>query len=160
MRKDGKNAKNGGHGNGHGHVTEVPDVSHIKNIDVTHEMSDVSVSSVLKFVAGLTVMTVAVFGLMWALFYLLNWQAQKKDQAMPPGPMAMTEQERLPPDPKLQAAPGFGVKLENGQWVSLESDKMPGQPQAEYGVLRQQWEEVLRKGKVDPSGKVVVLPIR
>ena len=37
---------------------------------------------------------------------------------------------------------------------------MPGQPQAEYGVLRQQWEEVLRKGKVDPSGRVVVLPIR
>ena len=36
--------------NGHdaGHVTETPDVSHIKNIDVTHEASDVSVSGILS----------------------------------------------------------------------------------------------------------------
>ncbi len=44
-----------GNGNDDRHVTETPDVSHIKNPDVTHEASDVSVSGVAKFVGALTV---------------------------------------------------------------------------------------------------------
>ncbi|HCX28809.1 MAG TPA: hypothetical protein DHU55_03415 [Blastocatellia bacterium] len=140
-------------GNGHGHITETPDVSHIKNVDVTHEASDVNVGGILKFVLGLTIFAVFVQVLMWGMFRLLNAQEERKDP--PSGPMAMTEQERRPPDPKLQAAPGFGVKLENGQWVPLEN----GKPQAEYRVLRGQWEEVLKEGVRDQSGKVVGLPI-
>ncbi len=123
--------------NGHGHVTETPDVSHIKNIDVTHEASDVSVSGILKFVVGLTVFAVVVFVLMWGLFRFFNAEEQGKEP--PPGPMAMTEQERRPPDPKLQAAPGFGVKLGNGQWVPLELKE----PQAEYSVLSAEWQRRL-----------------
>ena len=73
-------------GNGHGHVTETPDVSHIKNIDVTHEASDVSVSALLKFVVGLTVMTVVVSVLMWGLFRFFNRRREKEPK---PGPMAM-----------------------------------------------------------------------
>jgi hypothetical protein len=119
------------------HATETPDVSHIKNPDVTHEASDVSVSGVLKFVLALTVMTAAVFVLMWGLFRLLN--AQESEKEPDPGPMAMKDIERLPPDPKLQAARGFGVKLENGQWVPLENRE----PEAEYVVLRDQWERRL-----------------
>jgi len=115
-----------------------PDVSHIKNPDVTHEASDVNVSGVAKFVLGLTVMGVAVFVLMWALFGFLS--VQEEEKAPKPGPMAMSPQERLPPDPRLQAAPGFGVKLENGEWVPLETRE----PQAEYRVLREQWERKLK----------------
>src|SRR5712691_4268579 len=140
-------------GNDHGHLTETPDVSHIKNLDVTHEASDVSVSGVLKFVVALTILGVVVFVLNWAVFKFLNAQEQKKEPQ--PGPMAMTEQERLPPEPRLQAAKGFGVKLQNGQWVNLEKRE----PQAEYRVLRQQWEQVLSEGSRDHSGKVVGLPI-
>lgn len=139
--------------NGHGHLTETPDVSHIKNIDVTHEASDVSVSGILKFVVGLTVFAVVVHVLMWGMFRFLNSQEAGKEP--PPGPMAMTEQERRPPDPKLQSAPGFGVKLENGQWVPLENRE----PQAEYRVLREQWDQTLREGGRDQSGKIVGLPI-
>lgn len=128
-------------GNGHKrhdlHVTETPDVSHIKNLDVTHEASDISVSGVLKFVLGLSIMTVAVFVLMWAMFRLMY--AQEAEKEPDPGPMAMSPQERLPPDPKLQAAPGFGVKLENGEWVPLDQRE----PEAEYRVLREQWERQL-----------------
>lgn len=126
-------------GNGHDprHVTETPDVSHIKNLDVTHEASDVSVSGVAKFVLGLTVLGVVVFVLMWGMFRFLDTQEEEKTPK--PGPMAMTPQERLPPDPRLQAAPGFGVKLENGQWVPLEKRE----PEAEYRVLREQWERQL-----------------
>src|SRR6185437_9322595 len=98
------------------HVTETPDVSHLKNQDVTHEASDVNISGILKFVMGLTVLGAVVFVLMWGMFRLLNAQeAEKEPEA---GPMAMTEEERLPPEPRLQAAKGFGVKRENGEWVN------------------------------------------
>lgn len=124
-------------GNGHGrlHVTETPDVSHIKNLDVTHEASDVSVSGIAKFVAGLTVLCIVVFVLMGGMFRFLN--AQEKEP--PAGPMAMSEEERLPPPPRLQAARGFEVKLENGETVKLENRE----PEAEYRVLRDQWERRL-----------------
>jgi hypothetical protein len=127
-------------GNGHGrlHVTETPDVSHIKNVDVTHEASDVSVSGIAKFVAGLTVLCAFVFVLMWGMFRVLN--AQETEKEPDPGPMAMTEQERLPPPPRLQAAKGFGVQLENGETVNLELRE----PEAEYRVLREQWEHDLK----------------
>ena len=141
--------------NGHGHITETPDVSHIKNVDVTHELSDVNVPVLLKFVLGLTVMTIGVYLLMWLLFGFFNKQEAKKELESAPGPMAMTEQESLPPEPRLQAAPGFGVKLENGQWVTLEKRE----PQAEYQALREQWQRLLTEGAKDPSGKPINLPI-
>jgi hypothetical protein len=119
------------------HVTETPDVSHIKNVDVIHEVSDVNISGILKFVLGLTVLSVFVFLLMWGLFRLLN--AQETEREPKAGPMAMTEQERLPPEPRLQAAKGFGVKQENGKWVNLENKE----PEAEYRSLREQWDRRL-----------------
>jgi hypothetical protein len=140
-------AKHNGNGHDRRHVTETPDVSHIKNLDVTHEESDVSVSVIAKFVLGLSVLGVVVFVLMWGLFRFLDTQEEEK--APKPGPMAMSPQERLPPDPRLQAAPGFGVKLENGEWVPLEKRE----PEAEYRVLREQWERDL-KCSMEPASSV------
>ena len=127
-------------GNGHEklHITETPDVSHIKNPDVTHEASDVSVSGVAKFVLALTVLGVVVFVLMWGMFRLLSAQETQKEP--PAGPMAMNPTERLPPPPRLQAAPGFEVKLKSGETVSLEKKE----PEAEYNVLLAQWENELK----------------
>lgn len=138
-----------------GHITDLPDVSYIKNIDVTHEASDVSVEGILKFVVGLTLMTAAVCVLMWALFKLLDSQVVKKNVQAQPGPMAMSEHERLPPEPRLQSAPGFGVKLESGDTVNLELSA----PQSEYWALKAQWEQVLANGKKDQSGRQVAIPI-
>jgi hypothetical protein len=137
-------------GNGHDprHVTETPDVSHIKNLDVTHEASDVSVSGVLKFVLGLTVLTAVVFVLMWGMFRFLY--AQETEKEPDPGPMAMTPQERLPPEPRLQAARGFGVTLENGERVPLDKRE----PEAEYRVLREQWERQLKCEDLNRHGEV------
>jgi hypothetical protein len=140
-------------GNAHGHITETPDVSHIKNVDVTHEASDVNISGIVKFAVGLTIFGIVIQVLMWGMFNFLSAQQRRKEP--PPGPMAMTEQERLPPEPRLQAAKGFGVKLENGQWVPLENRE----PQAEYQVLREQWERTLNEGARDQFGNVVGLPI-
>jgi hypothetical protein len=69
--------------------------------------------------------------------------------------MALTKEERLPPEPRLQAAPGFAITTEDGQRRSLEKDI----PQREYEVLRKQWEENLKTGLKDQSGKVVGMPI-
>jgi hypothetical protein len=128
--------------NGHKvHVTETPDVSHIKNESVTHETSDVNVGGILKFVIGLTIFGIIVNVLMWGMFRVFNAQEQTKEP--PKGPMAMTQEERLPPEPRLQAAPGFGVKLANGEWVPLDQRE----PEAEYRVLREQWERQLYCGR-------------
>jgi hypothetical protein len=141
-------------GNGHDrlHVTETPDVSHIKNLDVTHEASDVDVAGVLKFVLALSVLGVAVFVLMWAMFRFLYAQAEKEPN---PGPMAMKPEERLPPDPRLQAAKGFGVKLETGEWVNLENRE----PEAEYRVLREQWERQLHCKSMEGNTSANCTPI-
>ena len=136
---------------GNGHRTETPDVSHIRNVEVTHETSDINVRAVLTFAAVLTMATIAVGLGIVLLFNFFNAQQAKEPK---PGPMAR-DKERLPPEPRLQAARGFGVKLENGQTVSLEL----AAPQEEYRVLRRQWEENLRTGLKDQSGNVVGMPI-
>lgn len=137
---------------GNGHKTETPDVSHIRNVEVTHEPSDVSVRGVLMFVVVLTIATASVCVGMWLLFRYLNAQEAKAPQ---PGPMALQGKDRLPTGPRLQAAPGFELKLENGQTKELKL----APPQAEYQLLREQWEENLKTGLKDQSGKVVGMPI-
>ena len=144
--------KSNGH-KGDGHRTETPDVSHIRNVEVTHEASDVNVRAVLTFVVVLTVATATVsFGL-WFLFRFFD--AQEARQEPKRGPMALSQNERLPPEPRLQAAPGFAVTLENNQRVSLEKDV----PQAEYKALRLQWESALRGELKDQSGNPISIPI-
>src|SRR5215470_8410716 len=137
---------------GDGHRTETPDVSHIRNVEITHETSDVNVRAVVTFIGVLTISTIIIsFGLTF-LFKFFNAQEAKSPR---PGPMALSKEERLPPEPRLQSAPGFQLKLENGQTVNLEKSI----PQAEYRALRQQWEENLKTGLKDKSGNVVGMPI-
>ena len=96
------------------HLTETPDTSHIKNIDVTHEKSDVRISAIAKFVFALIVLMVVSFVLMWAMFRIL--QKQNVDPAR--SPMALKDEERLPPEPRLQSAPGFASDLKETDAVS------------------------------------------
>src|SRR5258706_1947800 len=118
--------RNNGNRHDQHHATETPDVSHIKNPHVTHEAGDVNVSGILKFVMGLTVLGVVVFVLMWGMFRLLNAQeAEKEPEA---GPLAMTEEGRLTPEPRLPGADGVWIKRENGERVNLEKKE----PEAEY----------------------------
>lgn len=137
---------------GNGHKTETPDVSHIRNVEVTHEASDVSVLGVGTFVLVLTIATIVISIGMWVLFRYFNAQAAKE---RPPGPMALSQAERLPPEPRLQAAPGFEVTLENGEKVDLRNKP----PQSEYRVLREEWEKALHGELKDQSGNPVSIPI-
>src|ERR1044071_5185567 len=96
-----------------GHKTVTPDVSHIRNVEVAHERSDVSVRGVMTFVVVLTISTIFIGIGGSLLFAYFNAQEAKEPG---PGPMALTKKEdRLPPEPRLQSAPGFEVTLESGQ---------------------------------------------
>ena len=146
------------------HVTETPDVSYIKNVDVTHEVSDVYISAIAKFVIGLFLLMVASFFLMWVLFRAL----EAKIEETPASPMALTQKDRLPPEPRLQGAPGFAEELErNPPAVKKEGSGSPitlkeGQPKDplwEIRILRDHWNDVLENGPIDQSGKRYGMPI-
>ena len=146
------------------HVTETPDVSHIKNVDVTHEVSDVYISAIAKFAIGLFVLMVASFFLMWVLFRAF----ESKIEEPPASPMALTEKERLPPEPRLQGAPGFAEDLEKKAPAAKKEETGPaitiGEPQPkdplwEIKILREDWNDVLEHGPVDQSGKRYGMPI-
>ncbi len=136
------------------HRTETPDVSHIRNVEVTHERSDVNVGAIVKFVLLLTLLTVVVYVLMWGMFRLFNAQAQKEPA---PGPMAMSEAERLPPEPRLQGAQGFGSELAKA--AGENDSKAPRDPEWEIRVLYQLWEDNLKNGLRDANGNVVGMSI-
>jgi hypothetical protein len=148
-----------------GHVTETPDVSHIKNVDVNHEISDVNVPGIVKFLVGLSVLTVVTFVLMWGMFRAL----EKKVKEPPRSPMALTEKDRLPPEPRLQGAPGFAEDLEKTTAVKKEEvapapaitpgAPLPNDPLYEIKVLRRHWDDVLANGPADQSGRRYGMPI-
>jgi hypothetical protein len=142
-------------------VTETPDVSYIKNVDVTHETSDVYIADIAKFVVGLSVLTIAVFFLTWGLF-----RAFESRVAEPPrSPMALSDKERLPAEPRLQGAPGFGEQL--GKTADARQQKLPAEtegqkpkgPRWEIEELQKQWQDVLDHGPIDQNGKRYGMPI-
>src|ERR1044072_801985 len=102
---------------GNGHKTETPDVSHIRNVEVEHESSDINLSAVVTFAVVLAVsIAVVSFGLTF-LFRFFN--AQEAKRSPKPGPMALAQKDRLPPEPRLQSAAGFQVKRGHGRHSNL-----------------------------------------
>src|SRR3977135_1074456 len=99
-----------------GHITETPDVSYIKNVDVTHEVSDVQVPGIVKFLVGLSVLTVATFLLVWGLFIAFESKTTEEHRSQ----MAQTAKDRLPPEPRLQGAPWFAEDLEKNTATKIE----------------------------------------
>jgi hypothetical protein len=134
-------------------IHRTPDVAHIQNPDVSHEKSDVNVRSIIMFAGGLLVFGLIVQVLVWLMFNYMEDRARKADP--PPRPMALSEKERIPPEPRLQGAPGFGVGLGAGKPpIKLELKE----PAAEYNEMRKIWEDDL-KGLPDPRTGQTSLPI-
>ena len=147
-----------------GHVTETPDVSYIKNVDVTHEISDVHISGIAKFVVGLSILMIASFLLMWVMFDAFERRVEDPKRS----PMALTGKDRLPPEPRLQGAPGFGESLEKTAPTAKaeapsatmgESSDQPKSPVWEINAVRDQWIDTLKNGPVDKDGKRYGMPI-
>src|SRR5436853_7626132 len=78
--------------------------------------------------------------------------------------MALSGEERLPPEPRLQGAPGFGETLEksatlNEAEASASRSGNPKNPLWEIKALRKQWDDVLEHGPIDQNGKRYGMPI-
>ena len=120
----------------------------------------IGMKGIAYFFLGLFMLIVITFVLMYVFqYYFLEeqWNAADKRNA---SPIALSAEEKLPPEPRLQGAPGFGVDSKDG-WVNLELRE----PQAEYRELLRQWEDVWENGeeRVDPATKEKVrvsLPIK
>ena len=160
-RKGNGNGRGGGYGEGRGfgradglHTTETPDVSHITNPDVMHEESDVSVRGVGTFVGALAAGMIIVCVLMVGMYKAFEWQVHREESREQRSPMARNEEERLPPEPRLQAARGFR---------SLDDPKLTFElmhPQAEWEALQRKWEFELRNaGQPDPNTQARRIPI-
>lgn len=124
------------------------------DFDKPYEQNVIGLRGIVYFVIGLFVLCVVTFGLMFVLLNTLKQQSDEAD-AKNRNPMQLSKEEQLPPEPRLQAAPGFGVDGPNGR-VNLELKA----PQSEYWELEKIWGEELKNGQKDQrTGTVVTLSI-
>lgn len=118
-----------------------------------YEQNVIGLKGIFYFGIGLFLLIVITFGLMWALLNVFEDDAKESKKS--DNPMAMSEKERLPPEPRLQLAPGFQVDGPNGK-VNLELKA----PQAEYWELQKQWKDVWEHGRKDPrTGAITAMGI-
>jgi hypothetical protein len=121
--------------------------------DKAYEENEIGLRGIIGFAIGLFLLIVITFGLMSALLSVLR--QNEKENAGPANPMGMSDKERLPPEPRLQLAPGFGIESKTGR-VNLEL-LAPG---AEYKEFKRQAEEMWKFGRKDEkSGMMSVMPI-
>jgi len=118
-----------------------------------YEQNILGLRGIVYFGIGLLLLIVITFALMWALLKVFADDAT--NNAGPTPPLMQNERERLPPEPRLQLAPGWSVESGNGT-VNLEL----AQPGAEYTIVREQWDQMSRNGVRDPkTGVTSMLPI-
>ncbi len=124
------------------------------SLDKAHEENEIGLKGIMGFAIGLVALIVITFGLMWAFLGALKDNA--KENADPQNPMLMSDREQLPPEPRLQLAPGFGVESEKG-WVNMELQP----PASEYIELKKQWADLLEHGQKDKkTGVVSIMPVQ
>lgn len=123
------------------------------NFEKPYETNIIGLRGIIYFAVGLFLLIVITFGLMWFLQNVMEEQSIAEKDVMTP--MTMNDRERLPPEPRLQTAPGFGVESSQGR-VNLELKA----PQSEYRNMQEQWETLWQEGQKDAkTGMVVTMPI-
>jgi len=128
--------------------------STIDELNKPYEENVVGVGGIVKFSIGLFLLIVITFALMALLVKVLEDDAKETKSST--NPMAMTDRERLPPEPRVQLAPGFGVDVPGRGRVNLELSY----PQSEYVMLSEHWKNTLEHGQKDAAtGAVTILPI-
>lgn len=126
-----------------------------------YEKDKIELRGIVFFTVGLILMIGVTFGLMALLQRAMEDQA-KETYSKEVSPMSITDQDLkngigLPPEPRLQAAPGFQApNLKGGEPINLELRE----PQAEYRELKKQWDDILKNGLKDPNtGTAITMPI-
>lgn len=124
--------------------------------DKGYETNLIGLRGIIYFGAGLFLLIIVTFGLMLFLERFMENQAQDRDaQVVNPMTENLQKQDRLPPEPRLQAAPGFGVGDGNDR-VNLELQAS----QSEYWEVEKRWKKIEEEGQRDPqTGAMVTLPI-
>lgn len=124
--------------------------------DKGYEENLIGMRGIIYFGVGLFLLIVVTFGLMLLLERAMEDQAKDRDaQIVNPMTENLPKQDRLPPEPRLQSAPGFGVGEGNDR-VNFELQA----PQSEYWELEKRWKKIEEEGQRDPqTGAVVTLPI-
>jgi hypothetical protein len=73
------------------------------NPEVHHETSDVNIRAILGFGVGLIVVAIGIHFIVWLLFqYFASREAQRVPLEYP---LAVSQGQRLPPEPRLQTTP-------------------------------------------------------
>jgi len=125
-----------------------------QDLNKAYEENEIGLKGIFSFAIGLFLLIVITFGLMWAFLDVLRGYA-KDENAKDVNPMLQSEKERLPPEPRLQLAPGFGIESEKGR-VNLELQA----PGAEYQEYKKQEAHLWEFGRKDEkTGLVTVMPI-
>ena len=142
-------------------IHETPDVSYITNPDVAHEESDVAVRPLLWFVGGLTFFTIIVCLAMLLMFKF--FQGREESLELDPSPLARQGAERLPPEPRLQLAPGWEVEREGKrQDLSYSTDNagyVP-KPGSEWVQVNEEWQRELKEyGWADQQAGTARIPV-
>ena len=151
-------------GNGGGH--------HVGSSGGAHESgpahssaNDVQMRGIISFLVGLAIMTVVVYLLMLLMFNVMN----SSEPPPPVRPFAHVK-DPLPPEPRLQSAPGFAQQLESeaqpkesATAAEKEHVKPGSEPPKdrtfELEKLAEKWQQDLRDGPRDSSGKVIGIGI-
>jgi len=116
----------------HGAHAESPRVD---SPDVRHEESDVNIRAIFGFGIGLAVAGIVISFVVWLLFQ--HFEARESRKVTPEFPLAAQQENRLPPEPRLQT-----------------------NPRADLADLRAEEENVLKTyGWIDKKASVVRIPI-
>ena len=99
-----------------GHAHQQPE-----HLDVQHEESDVNIRAIFQYGVGLIALAVVVYLVVWLLFGYLS-RREDKASAGREFPLAAGQENRLPPEPRLQTNPRQDLRdLQAAEDESLRS---------------------------------------
>jgi hypothetical protein len=91
-----------------------------ENPGVHHETTDVNFRAILGFGGGLIIVAVGIHFLVWLLFGYFT--SREVSRVPPEYPLAVSQGERVPPEPRLQTAPRQDLRdLRASEDVLLDS---------------------------------------
>jgi hypothetical protein len=119
-----------------------------------YEENEIKLGGIIGFGIGLLVLVSITFVLMAIMKNVMEDQFLAGDKV---DPMVSTKAiDKLPPEPRLQGAPGFGVDGKDGR-INLELQI----PQAEYRAQMKMWDEIEQNGHKDAkTGLVMSMPMK
>jgi hypothetical protein len=91
------------------------------------------------------------------------FQGREESQELAPSPLARQGAERLPPEPRLQLAPGWEVTNDQGKRRDLsygsQSNYVP-QPGSEWALVNEEWQRELNDyGWADEQSGTARVPV-